>query len=52
MDPFSGSGTSLVAAEVLGRRWLGIELSENYAKIAQTRVDYFKTLDTINEIPQ
>jgi DNA modification methylase len=52
MDPFSGSGTSLVAAEVLGRRWLGIELSENYAKIAQTRVDYFKTLETINEIPQ
>lgn len=52
LDPFSGSGTSLVAAEVLGRRWLGIELSENYAKIAQTRVDYFKALDTINEIPQ
>ena len=52
LDPFSGSGTSLVAAEVLGRRWLGIELSENYAKISQTRVDYFKALDTINEIPQ
>lgn len=52
LDPFSGSGTSLVAAEVLGRRWLGIELSENYSKIAQTRVDYFKALDTINEIPQ
>jgi DNA modification methylase len=52
LDPFAGSGTSLVAAETLDRRWLGIELSENYAKIAQTRIDYFKTLDTINEIPQ
>jgi site-specific DNA-methyltransferase (adenine-specific) len=51
LDPFSGSGTSLVAAQVLDRRWLGIELSENYAKISQTRVDYFKTLETITENP-
>jgi site-specific DNA-methyltransferase (adenine-specific) len=38
LDPFAGSGTSLVAAEVLGRRWLGIELSPNYCEIAKTRV--------------
>jgi site-specific DNA-methyltransferase (adenine-specific) len=51
LDPFAGSGTTLVAAEILGRRWLGIELSENYAKIAKTRVDHFKNLKQIQEIP-
>ena len=51
LDPFAGSGTSLVAAEVLGRRWLGIELSPNYCEIAKTRVEYFKTLQTIQELP-
>ena len=51
LDPFAGSGTSLVAAEVLGRRWLGIELSPNYCDISKTRVEYFKTLETIIETP-
>ena len=41
LDPFTGSGTSLVAAEVTGRRWLGIELSENYIKVAKDRVQHF-----------
>ena len=51
MDPFAGSGTSLVAAQILDRRWLGIELSENYTNIARTRVEYFKTLETLQETP-
>jgi site-specific DNA-methyltransferase (adenine-specific) len=42
LDPFAGSGTSLVAAEILGRRWVGIELSPNYAKIAEDRVEPFR----------
>ena len=41
LDPFVGSGTSLVAAEVSGRRWVGIELSENYSKVAKDRVQVF-----------
>jgi len=41
LDPFAGSGTSLVAAETLNRRWIGIELSENYTKIARERVQHF-----------
>jgi site-specific DNA-methyltransferase (adenine-specific) len=41
LDPFAGSGTSLVAAEISGRRWIGIELSENYSKVAKERVQHF-----------
>jgi len=41
LDPFAGSGTSLVAAEVLDRRWIGIELSENYSGVARKRVQLF-----------
>ena len=38
MDPFMGSGTSAVAAEFLGRNWVGIELSENYSQVANKRL--------------
>jgi site-specific DNA-methyltransferase (adenine-specific) len=41
LDPFAGSGTSLVAAEILDRRWVGIELSPNYVEIARNRVQHF-----------
>ena len=41
LDPFMGSGTSAVAAEILGRRWLGIELSSKYTEIARKRVNAF-----------
>jgi site-specific DNA-methyltransferase (adenine-specific) len=37
LDPFLGSGTTAVAAERLGRQWVGIELSPEYAEMARKR---------------
>ena len=39
LDPFGGSGTTLAVAKKLGRRYLGFELSAEYAARIQTRLD-------------
>lgn len=41
LDPFAGSATTCVAAETLDRRWIGIELSENYSEVGRKRVQGF-----------
>jgi site-specific DNA-methyltransferase (adenine-specific) len=38
-DPFLGSGTTSVVAKKLGRHFLGIELNEEYAIWAETRLE-------------
>lgn len=39
LDPFAGSGSTLVAAKQLGRRSLGIEISAEHHKTATARLD-------------
>jgi site-specific DNA-methyltransferase (adenine-specific) len=39
LDPFAGSGTTLVAASHLNRSWIGIDQNPDAIKIIQTRLD-------------
>lgn len=40
LDPFAGSGSTLLAAQITGRNYLGIELAQRYQTIASTRLAY------------
>ena len=43
LDPFCGSGTTCVAAKMLGRNYIGIDISEEYCKIARERLEAVDT---------
>ena len=45
MDPFCGAATTPVAAAGLGRRWLGIDLSELAIRVCRERLSEFEFLD-------
>lgn len=46
-DPFLGSGTTSVVAKKLGRKYLGVELDEKFACIAEKRLELAKDERTI-----
>lgn len=48
LDPFAGSGTTLVAAKKLGRRWLGFELSDEYVRRVRQRLDAAQVGDPLD----
>lgn len=39
LDPFCGSGTTLVASELLNRKYIGIDFSEDAIKISKDRIN-------------
>ena len=39
VDPFVGAGTTTKMAAINGRRWLGIDMSEEYVQIANKRME-------------
>lgn len=43
LDPFCGSGTTCVAAKMLGRSYIGIDISDKYCQIARQRLEAVDT---------
>jgi len=43
LDPFCGSGTTCIAAKMLGRRYIGIDISGEYCEIARMRLKAVET---------
>lgn len=52
LDPFVGSGTTLVAAKKLGRGWVGFELSPDYAVQAEARVAEARVGEPLRGAPE
>ena len=47
LDPFCGSGTTCIAAKLLDRKFIGIDRSRKYVKIARRRLDRIEFGDGI-----
>jgi modification methylase len=39
IDPFCGTGTTLVAAKLLGKKYIGIDISKEYVEYAKRRLE-------------
>ena len=48
LDPFSGSGTTGIAANLLGRRYLGLEREEEFLAMSQSRREELEDINIRN----
>lgn len=45
LDPFIGSGSTAIAAEICDREWIGLDVSKNYCKMANERINAARGLN-------
>ncbi|MCS6795312.1 MAG: site-specific DNA-methyltransferase, partial [Raineya sp.] len=50
IDPYCGSGTTCVAAKLLGHQYIGIDISQEYLNMAQKRIEnYLQESEVLDE---
>ncbi len=52
LDPFSGSATTGIAANLLGRKYLGLEIKEDFLAMSRTRREEIEQVDIRNNYLQ
>jgi site-specific DNA-methyltransferase (adenine-specific) len=52
LDPFCGSGTTGIACKLEGFNFVGLEMEEDYAKIAQARIDNWFGASAVESVPE
>jgi len=52
LDPFSGSGTTGIAANLLGRRYLGLEKEEEFLAMSKARREEIENINQKNDYLQ
>lgn len=50
LDPFSGTGTTAIAAKRLGRKYIGIELDKEYSVISENKLSQEKADSKIGDV--
>jgi site-specific DNA-methyltransferase (adenine-specific) len=52
LDCFCGSGSTCVASKILGRKYIGIDINEEYCNISKKRISEILDLNTKQEVKQ